>query len=228
MKIAILQSNYIPWYGYFKMISHVDIFIFLDNVQYTKNDWRNRNRVLINGTPCWLSIPVGQSINRKIQDVELPKNSWRKKHLNTIHHSYSKYPHFELVEKFIFPFIQDESISKLSTLNQRIIESLSVNVFEFNTEFQQAHDDPVNFSPSKRIANLAADYGATEYISGPKARNYLQNEHFSEVGVKLSYVDYGNLARSPMSNVTEESLLSIVHGISLYGKDALYVIGGRE
>ena len=223
-----MQSNYIPWYGYFKIISEVDKFIFLDNVQYTKNDWRNRNRILINGIPGWLSIPVGQSIDRKIQEVELPNNSWRKKHLNTIQHSYSKYPHFELVEEFIFPLIRDESINKLSTLNQSIIKSLSVDVFEFDIEFQQAHDEPETFSPSKRIAHLAANYGATEYLSGPRAQNYLQNTHFSEVGIKLSYVDYGNLARDPKSNLSVESLLSIVHGISLYGKGALDIIGGFE
>jgi hypothetical protein len=80
-KIAILQSNYIPWKGYFDLIQMVDEFVLYDNVQYTKNDWRNRNKIKTPNGTQWLSIPVrGESLTQLIQDTKVVNNNWRKKH----------------------------------------------------------------------------------------------------------------------------------------------------
>ena len=72
MKLAISQSNYIPWRGYFDLIASVDRFVLYDTVQFTKNDWRNRNLIKTQAGVQWLSIPVGANIRRTIQEVELP------------------------------------------------------------------------------------------------------------------------------------------------------------
>src|SRR5438552_16211067 len=83
-KVAILQSNYIPWKGYFDLIAAVDEFILYDDVQFTKSDWRNRNKIKTSKGVEWLTIPVGQNINRIIRDVELPPTEWQSKHCKPI------------------------------------------------------------------------------------------------------------------------------------------------
>ena len=86
-KIAILQSNYIPWKGYFDLISKVDEFVIYDDVQFTKNDWRNRNKIKTPKGLEWITIPVGQNIKRKIKDVVINSN-WQKKHWKTLQMNY--------------------------------------------------------------------------------------------------------------------------------------------
>ena len=80
-KVAVLQSNYIPWKGYFDIIHDVDLFIFHDDLQYTKNDWRNRNKIYTQNGLSWLSIPVGTNEHRLILDVKMNEKKWQKEHL---------------------------------------------------------------------------------------------------------------------------------------------------
>ena len=80
-KVAIIQSNYIPWKGYFDIINKADLFIFYDDVQFTKNDWRNRNKIKTPSGPIWLTVPCGASISRLIHEVEIEEPSWQKKTL---------------------------------------------------------------------------------------------------------------------------------------------------
>ena len=94
-KVAILQSNYIPWKGYFDLVNDVDHFVFYDEVQFTKNDWRNRNQINNKSGKHWLTVPVGQNISRLISNVTIANTLWQKKHYKTLCHSYSKCPFFE-------------------------------------------------------------------------------------------------------------------------------------
>src|SRR5579863_10162725 len=99
-KVAILQSNYLPWKGYFDIINDVDLFIFYDDVQYTKNDWRNRNKIkTISGTQ-WLTVPTGTDLNRLICEVAIPNTFWAKKHWKTLLYSYQKSPYFARYHDF--------------------------------------------------------------------------------------------------------------------------------
>src|SRR4051812_22240537 len=101
-KVAILQSNYIPWKGYFDLINMVDEFIIYDDVQYTKNDWRNRNKIKTPNGLLWLTIPTRQlSLSQKIIDTQIADNHWNKKHLSTIKQFYSKAPFYKLYQSFI-------------------------------------------------------------------------------------------------------------------------------
>jgi len=92
-KMAVIQSNYIPWKGYFDIIHDVDQFIFYDDVPYTKNDWRNRNKIKSKQGLHWLTIPVGSRNERLIYEVEIEDSSWTKKHWETLKQSYSKAPY---------------------------------------------------------------------------------------------------------------------------------------
>lgn len=226
MRIAILQSNYIPWYGYFKIISEVDLFVFFDTAQYTKNDWRNRNRILVNESPIWLTIPVGDNINRRILEVELPSNSWREKHIRSITYAYSKAPYFHLVESFILPIISDRTITSLSELNQNLITSISRDIFKLQNRFDSLTEDLVGYSPSKKIARIVQSFGGTTYISGPSASSYLDNRDFLDANILLKFINYGDFESKSNTTNRDQAMLSIVHGIAWHGQDALSVIGG--
>ena len=79
MKTCVIsQSNYIPWKGYFQMIAEADVFVFYDTVQFTKRDWRSRNKIMTPRGPIWLTIPVGGNRDRRIDEVTLPNGEWRK------------------------------------------------------------------------------------------------------------------------------------------------------
>src|SRR5690349_15770355 len=103
MRVAVIQSNYIPWKGYFDIIHDVDVFIFYDDLQYTKNDWRNRNQIKSSYGLQWLTIPVGQRSDRLICDVQIADSGWQKKHWEKLRHSYARAPFFSRYA----PFLED-------------------------------------------------------------------------------------------------------------------------
>jgi len=109
-KIAISQSNYIPWKGYFDLINIVDEFVIYDDAQYTKNDWRNRNKVQTQNGPTWLTIPVDTKgkLNQSISQAQVLNQLWRAKHWKTIAQSYAKSPYFtEYKDRFEKLYLAD-------------------------------------------------------------------------------------------------------------------------
>ena len=123
-KVAVVQSNYIPWKGYFDLIAAVDEFILYDEAQFTKNDWRNRNKIKTPKGLEWLSIPVGQDISRRIRDVELPDRRWQLKHWKTLEANYGRAAHFAEVARVFEPLYLQRSYSHLSALNREFIEAI--------------------------------------------------------------------------------------------------------
>lgn len=130
-KVAILQSNYIPWKGYFDMIATVDQFVLYDDVQFTKNDWRNRNQIMTPNGLHWLSVPVGQHTNRRIRDVLINDNSWQLKHWKALSLNYSRSPYFDEVALWLEPLYTKEHYRNLSILNRTLIEACCryLNIF---------------------------------------------------------------------------------------------------
>ena len=125
-KIAILQSNYIPWKGYFDIIASVDEFIFYDEMQYTKNDWRNRNKIKSNQGTHWLSIPVitkGHLSNEmRIIDAKIADHKWINSHWNTIKQFYKKAPYFDKYSDVLKNFIKNVN-------KKNIFVKLTTNLF---------------------------------------------------------------------------------------------------
>ena len=123
-KVAIVQSNYIPWKGFFDLIAAADEFVLYDDAQFTKNDWRNRNQIKTPHGVQWLTVPVGQSINRRIRDVLLADARWQAKHWKTIASNYGRAPHFDLVAEEIKPLYIQQQHRRLSLLNRTLIETI--------------------------------------------------------------------------------------------------------
>lgn len=190
-KVAILQSNYIPWKGYFDLIASVDEFIIYDDMQFTKNDWRNRNKIKTpNGTE-WLSIPVGQNINRKIRDVVIADHHWQLKHWRSIEGNYRRATYFDEIASILEPIYKQSQHTNLSSLNRQLIEVIC-NYLEINTKITNSWDYHLIDGKTERLADICRQAGATEYISGPAAKDYLENEVLEALNIKLSWFDYSD------------------------------------
>jgi hypothetical protein len=190
-KIAIIQSNYLPWKGYFDLISSVDELIFYDEMQYTKRDWRNRNVIKTNQGLLWLSIPIkvkgkyNQTINESIIDGV----KWKTKHWKTIIQCYKKSEYFDEVAKILEPFYKSKNYEKLSELNQELIKEIC-KYLGINTILSNSIEYGIINGKTERLIDLCIKANADEYITGPAAKEYIKSELFDERSIKLKWFKY--------------------------------------
>ena len=220
MKAAILQSNYIPWKGYFDLMNSADVFIIYDEVQYTKNDWRNRNRIKTANGTIWLTIPVQHNkLSQRIIDVEVANNEWRKKHWNSILMSYSKAPFFKQYSSQFEALYLNSDETLLSKINYGFF--IAVNeILNIKTKLLWSRDMELIEGKTERLVDLCQKVGATEYISGPAAKDYLQVEHFSKNNIKVSWIDYSGYPEYRQLNPPFEHQVSILDLIFNEGNNA--------
>ena len=191
-RTAIVQSNYIPWKGYFDLIASVDAFVLLDEVQYTRRDWRNRNRIKTAAGTRWLTIPVLSTgrYEQRIDETRIADPSgWGRSHWSAIEQAYRDAPWFEAVAAELEPLYRSCDAELLSEVNatflHRLCELLAIDTpISWSTEYETAPD------PSRRLLDVCLQTGATEYVSGPSARDYLDVGLFERAGVAVSWADY--------------------------------------
>lgn len=220
LKVVVIQSNYIPWKGYFSLIAEADTFVFYDDVQFTKNDWRNRNRIKTPNGPLWLTIPVGQALDRLINEVELTDSSWQKKHFKSLQFSYQKAPYFERYLDFLKETYLNTTWRNLSELNQFLIKTIATEFLGISCRFENSSDYQLKGTKEDRLLDLLSQVGATEYISGPAARDYLSPSRFENLGIKLTYFDYRGYPEYPQLHPP------FIHEVSIL--DVLFHCGGRS
>jgi hypothetical protein len=189
-RVAVIQSNYIPWKGYFDIIHDVDLFVFYDDVQFTKNDWRNRNKIKTPRGVQWLSVPVGADLNRRICEVELNDKSWAQKHWKTLEQNYRKAPYFNLYAPVLRDLYLNTTWNTLSDLNHTLIRWIATEALSIEVEFRDSREYVLQGERQDRLLALLEQVGATHYVSGPSARSYIEPERFSERGIELHYKDY--------------------------------------
>ena len=192
-KIAISQSNYIPWKGYFDMIAYVDEFVLYDDMQYTKRDWRNRNKIITPTGAQWLTIPVKVKgkYYQKIKDTEIDGESWIKKHWGSIVQNYKKAPYFNELKTILEPLYFEDKYTTLSQCNRRFLEAIC-SYLEVNTNISNSWDYELVEGKSRKLLNICLQVGATEYVTGPAAKDYLDVQMFKEAGVKVTWFDYSD------------------------------------
>lgn len=192
-KIAILQSNYIPWKGYFDLINSADEFVLYDDMQYTKNDWRNRNKVITRQGVQWLTIPVRvKSLTQKICDTKVSNHQWWKKHWKTISQSYSKAPYFKQYADLFESLYQSAGeMEMLSDINSIFIYGI-LRELGGNTIIKKSSDFDLLTGKSERLLGICEDVGASTYISGPAAQDYIDINLFQEAGISIEWMDYSS------------------------------------
>lgn len=200
-RVAIIQSSYIPWRGFFSAVALCDAFIFLDSVQFTRRDWRTRNAIKTAQGVLWLSLPAMQKGNfhASIDSVRIADPSWSRKHLMSIETAYRRAPHFDAV----FPFVRElfQSVAELQTLsevNQTMTRALC-EALELNTRFVRDIDllpreAMAEMRPTDRLVQLSASIGAVTYLSGPSAKSYLDEGEFNKRGIQVAWMDYSRFA----------------------------------
>ena len=194
-RVAIVQSNYIPWKGYFDMIASVDEFILYDDMQFTKNDWRNRNRIKTPQGVQWLTIPAGDDIHRRIRDVALDSR-WQAKHWKTLEANYRRAPHFAEVAAWLEPLYVARAHPDLSAANRCFIEAICAYL-RIPTRISNSWDYDLGEGKTERLARLCLQAGATEYVSGPAAKEYIDGAVFAGSGIELTWFDYAGYQPYP-------------------------------
>lgn len=212
MKTAsIIQSNYIPWFGYFSMINDSELFMLYEDVQYTKNDWRNRNKIFANGKYSWLTIPVHQqNLNQRFNEIEVIDCKWATKHFEFMRHTFAKEKNWKVyAEELNNLYKQASALEKLYEINrlffQWIITKLNIKTKIIYIEKYTDYDNP-----TKRLLSILSENNVTSYISGPAAKGYLKEEDFSEAGITLNYYDYSNCITNYKLNNCEYLNSSII------------------
>jgi hypothetical protein len=191
-RVAIVQSNYVPWRGYFDLIASVDEFILLDDVQYTRRDWRNRNRIKTSSGTRWLTIPVEVSgrYTQSIYDTRVADPSWPGRHLDTVRQSYAKAAGFEQLGGFVEELYATAPGPRLTDVNRhflrRICEWLGIT-----TPLTLSLDYEPRGEKTERLLDLCLKTGASEYVSGPAARDYFDESLFRDRGIAVSWFEYG-------------------------------------
>ncbi len=188
---AIIQSNYIPWKGYFDIIHLVDEFILFDDVQYTRRDWRNRNMIKTPQGLQWLTIPVNVKNNyySPINEVTVADDTWRKKHWMSIVSNYGKASYFNEYKAIFEDLYLNSKETLLSQVNYQFIKTIC-QIFGIQTRISWSTDYTLAEGKNEKLMELCKQVGATRYISGPAAKDYIDETIFTSQGIEVAWMDY--------------------------------------
>jgi hypothetical protein len=211
-RVAILQSNYIPWRGYFDIVSQVDEFVLYDTVQFTKNDWRNRNRIRTAHGVKWLTIPVqtASQFGQTIAETKIAEPGWAAKHWRSLSQSYARAPFFDQYrERLADVYAACADLPYLSAVNRVLIQCV-VSALELPTRILSAADYPLDGDRNERLVQLCRVLGAQVYVSGPSARDYLDLPAFTRAGIGVEFMDYSGYAPYPQVHGGFEPAVSVL------------------
>ncbi|MFO7869935.1 MAG: WbqC family protein [Kiritimatiellia bacterium] len=194
MRCAIHQPQFLPWLGYLNKIHSADIFVFLDDVQFKKNEFQNRNRIRVGGEAKWITVPVSYDFGNSIRETRIASGpDWRRKMKLTLRQNYSKAPFFKDFAPALFELL-DRKWKNLAELNIASVKWLT-ECFEIRTRTLISSDLTKDISSdgttaTDRLIQICAQVGADTYISGAGGRGYLEEEKFETAGLALEYQDF--------------------------------------
>ena len=210
--VVITQSNYVPWRGWYAMVRAADTLVYLDDVQFTRRDWRNRNIIAGGREPKWVTIPLKNSGNYHslIHEMTVSDQRWWESHLNLLENTYRS-------QKFFSSFITEinsvyktlEGTDSLSSINRRVNEWI-FSALEITTSVRDSRELPSQLKKSERLVEICKFIGADEYVSGPAAKTYLDETIFEANSIKVRWIDYSKLPPIEVPQLPEQEL-SILH-----------------
>jgi len=221
-RVAVLQSNYIPWRGYFDIIGLVDEFVIYDIVQFTKRDWRNRNRIKTAGGLRWLTIPVATAgaYHQTIADTRVTDRTWAETHWRSLEHAYARAPHFDRYrDRWAAHYRTCADHHRLSTVNRFLIEQVASEL-GLGTTITDAADYAPAGDRNDRLIEICRAAGATTYVSGPRATSYLDTARFAEAGITVEYMDYAGYEPYPQMHGDFEPSVTVLDLLFNTGPDA--------
>lgn len=187
MTVSIHQPLYLPYFGLFQKIYESDVFVFLDDVQYSNDNWQDYNVIKTPQGITRIRIPVDGKFGDRICDIRTKDElGWKKKHLKTIEYNYKRAPHFHEVVGVVFPLIREEYQS-LSELNEAVITGI-VHRLHIKTRILRSSEICAEGKKEERVINICKQVGATTYLSGTGASVYQEKRDFERAGLKLRYI----------------------------------------
>jgi hypothetical protein len=219
--VAIVQSSYVPWKGYFDLIDRVDEFVLYDDAQFTKRDWRNRNLIKTPQGAQWLTIPVEVKgkYHQRICETQISGPDWAAKHWKTLSHVYGSAPHFAEYRDIVEQLYLESTEPSLSTVNRRFLEALC-GLLGIDTALTWSMDYGGEGEKTERLVDLCRRAGATAYISGPSAKAYLDESLFEAAGIELTYMDYSGYREYAQPHPPFEHAVSVLDVIFNTGDEA--------
>jgi hypothetical protein len=220
-RVAIVQSNYVPWRGYFDLIASVDEFVLLDDVQYTRRDWRNRNRIKTEHGTRWLTIPVQVSgrYTQTIAETEVAERGWTEQHWALVRQSYRDAVGFDDAAPFVEELYESAPEPSLSDVNRHFLGAICERL-GIPTPLTRSQDYAAEGAKTARLLDICRKAEATTYVSGPSARDYLDEEAFSAEGIAVEWFEYGPYSEYQQVHPPFEPQVSILDTLLCTGEAA--------
>mgnify|MGYP001193410364 CR=1 FL=1 len=222
MQISIHQPNYFPWLGYFYKIINSDIFVFLDNVQYSKGSYTNRTKLSINDSIKWITLPIKYKFGTNINNIEVLNNKWKLEHLNKLHFYYSKSKFYKEIWPLANSIYMNNKEIKLSEINIFFIKKI-IEYFEINVKLYKSSEILIktNLYGDDRLIELIKNIsGVDTYISGNGALDYQSEEKFNLHNIKVKYTP------KAFSSYNQQGNINFIPGLSIL--DCLFNIGKKD
>jgi WbqC-like protein family len=220
-RIAIIQSAYVPWKGFFDLIGQCDEYVIFDRVQYVKRHWHNRSRIKTAGGLEWLTIPVISKgrFEQPIDEVEIEK-SWAEKHWRALQLAYKRAPFFELHAPAIKRCYEAAENKTLLTEVNAIFLDRICEMLGLKTRITRDTNYPARGVKTERLLAIARAAGATRYLSGPSARAYLDEAAFTAAGITVEWMSYQGYPEYPQLHGPFEHAVSVLDLLFNTGPDA--------
>lgn len=227
--VVILQSNYIPWKGYFDLMHDSDEFILYDDRQYTRQDWRNRNQVKAGHGPQWLTIPVIGKFGQRIDETVIAGREWASTHWKTLVQLYQRAPHFKTYAdriEALYLVAADEPM--LSRVNRLFLDGIG-GLLGLTPRLSWSSDIHSAEGKTERLVALCSAMGASRYVSGPAARDYIETGLFERAGIEISFKSYDGYPEYPQQHPPFTHGVTVLDLLFNVGPDApWYIWGWRE
>ena len=221
--VAVHQPQYLPWLGYFDKMRRADVFCYLNDVQYKKNEWQNRNRIKTAQNRQWITVPVRYHFPEKINEVHINNGvDWTRKHLQALVTNYSRSPYYsEYIP--IFEEVYSREWQLISELNVHLIERLRgvLNLQEKPTVLSS--DLELREEPTDRLIDICKALGADTYLAGQGGADYMDLERFEKNGLKLTVQEFKHPVYSQLFE-DFHSHLSIVDLLFNCGPESMNII----
>lgn len=191
-RVAIMQPTFLPWSGYFNLIAQVQKFVFLDDVQFEKQSWQTRNRILFNGKETFLVVPTRKArLSDEIREIRIAsEKNWRRKHWMTLQGAYSRAPFGKKMLELLEDIYLDKDVDFLSELNQRIIKRISI-ALGLDAQFFRASDLGCGGRRSAHLVEIIEALECNEYLSPKGSEEYMKIDGFDRMcGARLVYQQF--------------------------------------
>ncbi len=218
-----MQPCYLPWLGHLRLMALADCFVLLDDAQYSKNSWHNRNRILLsNGQMAWLTVPVSkEGLATPLNKIRIDADPrWRRKHVQTLWHSYGRHPRAADLEGIV-ELIEHGTQNFLSELNCDLLRFAAVRC-GIRARIDQSSSLPVAGQRAECLEGFCQYYGCETYVSTPGAREYLEEDAFGvQSGIRLEFMDVEFPAYAQKGLPTFVPQLSFVDALANVGWDGI-------